>query len=124
MAERIRKHSVMIVDDDELVARSLSRVFSINHFECYTVCNPEETTEKIKAIRPDVIIMDVQMPRKDGLEILKEIREFDNNTPVIMMSGNMDKTRAEVLIKLGATECFEKPISPFALFDRVKQLIK
>lgn len=112
MANLIKKYTIMIVDDEVLVARSISRFFRGEQYECFIINNPEDVVQSVRTKHPDVIIMDVQMPQKSGFDLLKEIREFDKSTPVIMISGNFDVSKIEALKKLGANECLEKPLSP------------
>ncbi len=123
MAELMKKITIMIVDDEVLVARSISRFFRKENYDCFIINNPEETINSIKSIHPDIIIMDVQMPQKSGIELLQEIRNFDKNTPVFMVSGNMDDLRSETLKKIGATECFEKPLSPQQIVSTVNRYL-
>lgn len=124
MAELVKKYIVMIVDDEAMVARSISRFFRGDNFESVIVDNPEEVIERAKTMQPDIIIMDVQMPGKNGLKLLMEFRQFDKKTPVIMVSGNMDKDKAEILKRTGANECFEKPLLPSVVVSKVKELLK
>ncbi len=123
MAVLIKKFTIMIVDDELLVARSISRFFRGEQYDCFIVNNPEEAMDSYKTKHPDIVIMDMQMPRKSGVELLKEIREVDKKTPIIMISGNMDEVKIEALKKFGATECFEKPISPPQIISTVNRFL-
>lgn len=123
MAELIKKFTIMIVDDEKLVARSISRFFRGEQYDCFIVNNPEEAINSYKTKHPDLVIMDLQMPQKNGFELLSQIRGFDKNTPVIMISGNMDKAKIEALKKIGATECFEKPLNPGHIIDTVNRYL-
>jgi DNA-binding response OmpR family regulator len=123
MAELTKKFTIMIVDDEALVARSISRFFRGEQFDCVIVNNPQEVIDSYKKSHPNLVIMDLQMPDKSGFDLLKEIREFDRMTPVIMVSGNMDNDKIEALKKMGATECFEKPLSPLKILETVNRYL-
>lgn len=123
MAELIKKFTIMIVDDEVLVARSISRFFRGEQYDCFIVNNPEEAIDSYKTKQPNIVIMDIQMPGKSGVELLKEIRNFDKKTPVIMVSGNMDSVKVEELKKIGATECLEKPLNPPQIISTVNRYL-
>lgn len=123
MTELIKKFTIMIVDDELLVARSISRFFRGEQYDCFIVNNPEEAINSYKTKHPDILIMDLQMPQKSGMELLMEIRNVDKKIPVIMISGNVDTAKIEALKKVGATECFEKPLSPQQIVNTVNSYL-
>lgn len=86
------KKKVMIVEDDNLLLVTLSHQFEDAGYEVITAANGEQGVTNFFAEHPDAVIMDVMMPRKDGVEMLEEIREKapDDRTPFIVLSNAND----------------------------------
>jgi DNA-binding NtrC family response regulator len=105
------KAHLLIVDDEPNTLASLSRAFRLAGHEA-TVCDqPSRALELVKNQRFDLILSDVVMPGKDGIALLKEIKDLGVATPVVMMSGQAHIDMAVRATKLGAIDFLEKPIS-------------
>jgi len=78
---------VLIVDDDPLVCRVLRTLVQFHGHTVAEAANGNECITQLSAFEPDVILLDMLMPEKDGIETLREIRALDPITPVIAMSG-------------------------------------
>ena len=105
------KAHLLIVDDEPNTLASLSRAFRLAGHEA-TVCDqPARALELVKNQRFDLILSDVVMPGKDGIALLKEIKDLGVATPVVMMSGQAHIDMAVRATKLGAIDFLEKPIS-------------
>lgn len=114
---------VLIIDDDQKLCRLLSQYLGENGFQ---VCSAQDGPEGLKAISrelPDMIILDIMLPGKDGLEVLKEIRK-DRALPVIMLTAKGDDTDRIVGLELGADDYLAKPFNPRELLARVKAVLR
>lgn len=101
---------VMIVDDSKTSRRILRGILEESGYE--VVCeaqNGEEGYLKYKELRPDVVTMDITMPKMDGIECLKLIRHIDENAKVIMVTAAGQKEKMMDAIKNGAAEFLTKP---------------
>jgi DNA-binding NtrC family response regulator len=76
-----------------------------------TVDNGEAALVRVRAVHPDVIVLDLNMPGMDGLMTLKEIRKIDANVPVIVLSGHLNIALSRDVMRLGAAEFLQKPCS-------------
>ena len=109
------KKRILIIDDDNEVRSLLSRTLSQAGFEVFTVGSGEEGTRLCRQQSMDLVIVDMIMPEKDGLETLMEIRRSSPNCRIIAMSGAprtnvMDPL--SVALKLGAVASLAKPFTP------------
>ncbi len=99
---------ILIVDDEQSVRDSLRMVFK-KDYQVITAVNAQEAEEKIQTEEPDLILLDIVMPGKDGMEVFKEIRETHPLTPVIMLTATKTVKTAVETMKLGAYDFITKP---------------
>ena len=80
---------VLVIDDDPNTVKYLSVVLSENGYESDSACDGKEGLEKIKEAKPDLIVLDVMMPKKTGLTLFKQLRKDDQykDVPVLMLTG-------------------------------------
>lgn len=104
LAERI-----LIVDDESGLRRLMRVYLESEKFEVYEAADGEEGIEIIRAKPVDLVITDLQMPLKNGMELLDEIKQYFPAIPVVIMSGMPDIAAAVHCIKLGATDFISKP---------------
>jgi DNA-binding NtrC family response regulator len=115
---------LLLVDDDPNTLASLGRAFRLSGHEAVVCDSAARAIEQIKAQPFDVILSDVVMPGKDGLELLAEIRALGVDTPVVMISGQATVDMAVRATKLGAIDFLEKPLSTDKLLLTVENAVK
>ena len=106
---------VLIVDDDERQRSALSAMLSERDFDTRSAADGQEALERLTAFRPDVIVADLIMPRMDGFELLRHLKERGDLTPAIALTGfgSMEKALSAVH-DLKAFWYLEKPVEPHA----------
>ena len=110
------KPRVLIVDDEANIRRMLAALLKAEGFEPEEAPNGNAALLSLDQVHPDAILLDLQMPPgPDGLETLRQLRERDASTLVVMMSGKAQLTDAVKAIKLGAFQFLEKPLTPEAV---------
>ncbi len=110
------KPRILIVDDEANIRRMLAALLKSEGFETAEAPNGNAALLLLDQLHPDAILLDLQMPPgPDGLETLRLLRERDESTPVIMMSGKAQLTDAVQAIKQGAFQFLEKPLTPEAV---------
>lgn len=106
----MQRQRLLICDDEEGVRESLRLILS----EKYDLAFAENGQEAIRAIQssPDMkaVLLDIKMPGKNGLEVLKEIKSFNNQMPVIIVTGYQSVEAAAEAIKAGASDYITKPL--------------
>ncbi len=102
---------VLIVDDEEGIRESLSGIFEDEGYDVLTSSSGEEALSVLKEQSPDLILLDVWLPDVDGIQILKEIKEFKPEIPVIIISGHGNIELAVKATRMGAYDFLEKPLS-------------
>lgn len=119
-------HTILVVDDEadivDLIAMNLQR----NGFTTVTAADGIEAVVKAKAQPPDLILLDLMMPGKDGFTVFKELRADarTQHVPVLMLTAKGDLHDRITGLELGADDYVSKPFSPKELMLRVKALLK
>ena len=116
---------ILIVDDDHEIVELLS-IYSKNEgYEAIKAYNGMEALQLLKQnLDIQLIILDVMMPKKDGISVLKELRDQDNHIPVLMLSAkstDMDKIQG---LTSGADDYVSKPFNPLEVMARIKSLLR
>lgn len=111
---------ILIVDDEGNIRRALQALLEAEGHRVDTVGSAEEALEQLPVLAPDVILLDLMLPGRTGLEVLPEIREAAPSTVTVMMSGQASLGDAVEATRLGAFHFIEKPLSPEAVLLTVK----
>jgi len=125
----VKKKKVLIVDDDKIVLDSCKRVLEAEQLKVTLVSNAQDAIEQLEKKYFDLMVMDVKMPEKDGVYILKKIREkwpLDDwpELPILVMSGYPTSDTIQELKKRGAREFIPKPFTPDELLAAVQNVLK
>ncbi|MDP9342840.1 MAG: response regulator transcription factor [Actinomycetota bacterium] len=116
-------HRVLVVDDEPIVVDVLTRYLTREGFEVATAQDGQEAVESIRSFRPDLVLLDLMLPRLDGLEVFRRIREA-NTVPVIMLTARGEETDRVVGLELGADDYVTKPFSPREIVARVRAVLR
>ncbi len=113
----------LIVDDDVKLRKLLQEYLEGYNFKVLTLPDGENVLETIKTKSPDIVILDIMLPKTDGLEILKQIR-YDFSLPVIMLTAKGEDTDRIIGLELGADDYLPKPFNPRELLARMKAVLR
>ena len=106
------KARILVVDDEEIVVRSCLRILGEGDYEAEGVQSGEEALRRIEEHPYDVVILDIMMPKVDGLEVLRRVKESHPDIDVIMVTGLSQIETAVRSMKLGAFDYLPKPFDP------------
>jgi two-component system chemotaxis response regulator CheY len=112
MENRKMAKTVMIVDDARFMRMRVSKLLNEHGFEVVEAADGEEAVQTYRSTHPDAVLMDITMPRKDGLVALGEIREFDPQARVIMLTALGQQAMVLQAMKSGAMDFLVKPYDP------------
>ena len=104
---------ILIIDDEAPIRKMLTKLFEKNNYEVILAINGNQGIKLFKENSPDLIITDLIMPEKEGLETIREIREINPDMKIIAISGGgaVDpEIYLNLALKLGALETFTKPV--------------
>jgi DNA-binding NtrC family response regulator len=106
------KARILIVDDEEIVLRSCQRILDDARYQVESVADPWLALQRIDENGYDVLVLDIMMPKIDGLEVLQHVKERHPDVDVIMMTGLSQIQTAVKAMKLGAFDYLSKPFDP------------
>ncbi|MEQ1631773.1 MAG: response regulator [Planctomycetota bacterium] len=121
----MKQPTVLVVDDEPFICRSLSFVLRKGNFHVVEARNGEEALAAVKLHRPDLIFMDVMMPKLNGFDVCQAIKadpEFKNTHVILLTAKGQDSDR-EVGLQAGANEYMTKPFSPTKILERAREIL-
>jgi len=118
-----RDAPVVVVDDDPAVRDALLMLLRIDGFEAKAFGDSESFFESLHAVTPSCVILDLQLPGRSGLAILRQLADMGFAPPVFVISGQSDIAMAVEAMKLGAVDFLEKPFSAAVMIDRVRDAV-
>jgi DNA-binding response OmpR family regulator len=101
---------VLIIDDDPLFLKSLGAYLEDGGYQVLKAKDGDEGVELFSARRPEVVVTDLRMPGRDGIAVLKAVRELSPETPLIVLTGTEERRMTEKLVEQGAWCCLYKPL--------------
>jgi two-component system response regulator MprA len=108
------QRSILVVDDEAAIRDSLKLILQ-KSFQVEVAADGEEALAAVSAKKPDLILLDVMMPKADGFEVLRQLKERKDNTPVIMLTAVGTISTAVKAMKCGARDFLTKPFEPNTL---------
>jgi DNA-binding response OmpR family regulator len=114
---------MLCVDDNEDLRNSLAQQFTAEDFDVDTAEDGDIALEKIKSNNYDIVLLDMKMPRMDGMTVLKEMKKFNKYPNVIMLTAVDDVPTALECVRLGAKDYMSKPYDPEELLHVVIKVL-
>ncbi len=115
---------ILIIEDDPAILLGLNESLVEEHFEVLTASDGEEGYQKGKKENIDLIILDIVLPSKNGIEICKELRAFGITIPILMLTSKREEIDKVLGLEIGADDYVTKPFSIRELIARIKALLR
>jgi DNA-binding response OmpR family regulator len=116
------KKKILLVDDSNTILMMERMILRNGPYEMVTACNGEEAVVKAESEKPDLILMDVIMPKMDGFEACRRIRST-SATPIIMVTTRGEEHNMETAYKVGCTDYVTKPINVAELMTKLRNYL-
>ncbi len=114
---------ILIVDDNKQITSILAEYAKKNNYQPLIAHDGNQALEMFENDNPDIILLDVMMPNKDGFEVCKDIRKI-SNVPIIMVTARGEDFEKIMGLEIGADDYIVKPFSPAEVFARVKAIMR
>ena len=115
---------VLVVDDEQSIVTLLKYNLEKAGYIVEVAYDGEEALEKVNEIQPELVVLDVMLPKKDGIEVCKTIRSDKNLVPILMLTAKDDEFDRVLGLELGADDYMTKPFSPREVVARVKAILR
>lgn len=116
-------HKIALIDDDRNILTSVSMALEAEGYVVKTYADGEQGLNGIKIDPPDLVVLDIKMPRMDGLEVLKNLRA-ESHLPVIFLTSKDDEVDQVLGFRMGADDYIAKPFSQRLLIERIRALLR
>ncbi len=117
------RETILVVDDEASIRRILETRLSMIGYKVITACDGEEALELFRQRLPDLVVLDVMMPRLDGYGVCQELRK-DSDVPIVMLTALGDVADRITGLELGADDYVVKPFSPKELEARIRCVLR
>ena len=114
---------VLVVDDEPKIAKLAKDYLERGGFRVVTVGDGTSAVQTTRSERPDMIVLDLNLPGMDGLDVCRQIRRI-SDVPIIMLTARVDETDRLIGLELGADDYITKPFSPRELVARVRAVLR
>jgi DNA-binding response OmpR family regulator len=115
---------ILLVDDEQAIIENLAPFLERSGFQVSTASNGQEAINKIEAHPPELVVSDVLMPKMDGRELLRTLRQNDNWIPVILLTQVGEAFERAMALEEGADDYINKPFEPHELVARIRAVLR
>jgi len=115
---------ILVVDDEHIVLESCQAVFELEGFEVLLVPSADKALEAMENNRFTVLLVDVKMPKRDGMYLMEKVKEQWPNVPIVAMSGYYTTETVKEAMRMGAVRFIAKPFEPDELVETIRQVVK
>jgi len=115
---------ILIIEDDQAIRKGLKDNLELDNYDVLTESDGKEGLKSAENKSPDLILLDLNLPVKNGYEICKELRSAGNNVPIIMLSARAEEADKVLGLELGADDYVTKPFSIRELLSRIKAVLR
>jgi len=117
--------TILVVDDDPVIQKLLSVNFEMEGYRVVTASDGLDGLAQVEAVNPDIILLDVMMPRMDGLTVARKLKSDPSTKgiPIVLLSAKAQSTDIQLGLEAGADDYITKPFDPLELLDKVAALI-
>ncbi|HVM71449.1 MAG TPA: response regulator transcription factor [Anaerolineales bacterium] len=118
------KPSILLVDDETAITDNLAPFLTRSGFTVTTASNGEEALQKVGSVHPDLLVLDVLMPRLDGREVLRQLRQGGNWIPILLLTQVGEAGERAMALEEGADDYLNKPFDPHELVARIRAVLR
>lgn len=118
------KSKILLVDDESAITTNLAPFLERSGYSVSVASDGDEALKQIAAVNPDLIILDVLMPKVDGREVLRRLRTSGNWTPVILLTQVGEAIERAMALEEGADDYLNKPFDPHELIARIRAVLR
>jgi DNA-binding response OmpR family regulator len=119
-----KKSKVLLVDDETAITTNLAPYLERAGFEVHVAGDGEEALRRIESFHPDLVVLDVLMPRLDGRETLRRLRRAGNWLPIILLTQVGEASERAMALEEGADDYLNKPFDPHELVARIRAVLR
>lgn len=115
---------ILLVDDERAITDNLTPFLERSGFSVTVAADGEEALQQVEAMKPELLVLDVLMPKLDGREVLRRLRRMDNWIPIILLTQVGEASERAMALEEGADDYLNKPFDPHELVARMRAVLR
>jgi DNA-binding response OmpR family regulator len=115
---------ILLVDDEAAITDNLAPFLRRSGFEVQVAADGAQALEQVESFAPDLVVLDVLMPKLDGRQVLRQLRQSDDWTPVILLTQVGESAERAMALEEGADDYLNKPFDPHELIARIRSVLR
>ena len=119
-----RLQTILVIEDDRATRKALQQIFETEGYKVECAASGPEGLELFKTARPDFVVLDLRMPKMNGQEVCRRVRDESPDVAILILTGSADEIDRVLLLELGADDYVTKPFSPKELVARVRAILR
>jgi len=117
-------YKILVVEDEESIREGLRECLEMEDYEVFLACDGEEALLKAEESRPDLVLLDVMMPKKNGFDVCRILRKRNPSLIIVMLTAKEEESSKVMALEIGADDYITKPFSTLELLARVKAFFR
>jgi len=114
---------ILICEDESDSKKALTDLLAKRNYEIFTASDGEESIEKAKRLKPDLMLLDIRMPKVDGIEVAREIRKFDSGVKIIFITAFESPELCRESMQYDISDYLVKPLPPEAILKSLREAL-
>jgi DNA-binding NtrC family response regulator len=120
----MKNMKILVVDDEDIVLESCRKVLEADGFEVLLAASADQALEMIRDEPPALLLVDIKMPDRDGVYLIREVRKEHPDMPIVLMTGYTTKETVSEAAQIGVATLIAKPFTPDELAETVRRVVK
>jgi len=118
------RYKILVVEDEESIREGLRECLEMEYYEVSVACDGEEALLKVDEFKPDLVLLDVMMPKKNGFDVCRVLRKKYPNLVIVMLTAKEEESSKVMGLDIGADDYITKPFSTLELLARIKAFFR
>ncbi|MEK6256538.1 MAG: response regulator transcription factor [Chloroflexota bacterium] len=119
-----KKPQILLVDDEAAITDNLAPFLERSGFSAVVASDGEQALREIEKLKPDLLVLDILMPKMDGREVLRQLRQNEDWTPIILLTQVGESSERAMALEEGADDYLNKPFDPHELVARIRSVLR
>jgi len=118
------QYQILVVEDEEAIREGLQECLEMEGYEVFLACDGEEALQKVEELRPDLVLLDVMLPKKNGYDVCRILRKKNPGLIIVMLTAKEEESSKVMALEIGADDYITKPFSTLELLARIKAFFR
>jgi DNA-binding response OmpR family regulator len=118
------KYKILVVEDEEAIRNGLQECLEMENYQVFVASDGEEALLRVEGFKPDIVLLDIMMPKRNGFDVCRILRKRYPNLVIIMLTAKGEEASKVMSLDIGADDYITKPFSTLELLARIKAFLR